>query len=77
MHPSTFPRKVKAFAHAFKSKYDRLDLLVNNAGEYVPENDTTEDGFEVRCSARPRGLHSTSGPGATAAARVPYGPCLG
>ena len=41
-------RKVKDFADAFKSKYDKLDVLVNNAGEYVPENDTTEDGFEVR-----------------------------
>ncbi len=40
---------MKDFADAFKSKYDRLDVLVNNAGEYVPENDTTEDGFEVCC----------------------------
>ena len=40
-------RKVKRFADEFKSKYDRLDVLVNNAGEYVPPDDTTEDGFEV------------------------------
>lgn len=41
-------RKVRRFADEFKKKYDRLDVLVNNASEYVPEDDTTEDGFEVR-----------------------------
>ena len=41
-------RKVKRFADEFKAKYDRLDVLVNNAGEYVPPDDTTEDGFEAR-----------------------------
>ena len=40
-------RKVKTFADQFKEKHDKLDVLVNNAGEYVPPDDTTEDGFEV------------------------------
>jgi len=42
-------KSVKAFATAFKSKFDRLDVLVNNAGSgyFLKENRTTEDGFEA------------------------------
>lgn len=37
---------VRAFAAAFKAKYDRLDVLVNNAGIMMVPYGTTEDGFE-------------------------------
>ena len=38
---------VKAFADAFKAKYDRLDLLLNNAGVVAIPRTLTEDGFEM------------------------------
>ncbi len=45
---------MKSFADQFKAKHDKLDVLVNNAGEYVPPDDITEDGFEVsRWGAQP------------------------
>lgn len=37
---------VRAFATAFKAKYDKLDLLVNNAGIMWPPYTKTVDGFE-------------------------------
>ena len=37
---------VRAFAKAFQEKYDRLDLLVNNAGIMFPPYQKTIDGFE-------------------------------
>jgi NAD(P)-dependent dehydrogenase (short-subunit alcohol dehydrogenase family) len=39
---------VKAFAQTFLEQYDRLDLLINNAGLLVPKYQETEDGFEVQ-----------------------------
>tara|TARA_R100000908_G_scaffold21968_1_gene8752 strand:+ start:49404 stop:50417 length:1014 start_codon:yes stop_codon:yes gene_type:complete len=38
---------VKSFASDFSQKYDRLDILINNAGLMMPEErQETEDGFE-------------------------------
>ena len=37
---------VKAFAAAYKAKYQRLDLLINNAGIMVPPLSKTKEGFE-------------------------------
>ncbi|MAT98591.1 MAG: short-chain dehydrogenase [Anaerolineaceae bacterium] len=37
---------VRAFAAVFKAKYDRLDVLVNNAGIMMVPYGTTKDGFE-------------------------------
>ncbi len=39
---------VRAFADAFKAKYDRLDLLLNNAGVMAIPRALTEDGFEMQ-----------------------------
>ncbi|WP_241191453.1 oxidoreductase [Deinococcus psychrotolerans] len=39
---------VRSFAEAFKAKYDRLDLLINNAGIMVPPQGETEQGFETQ-----------------------------
>ncbi|KAL3809490.1 hypothetical protein ACHAXA_007961 [Cyclostephanos tholiformis] len=37
---------VRSFVAAFKSKFDRLDALVNNAGVMACPHATTKDGFE-------------------------------
>ena len=37
---------IRQFADAFKAKYDRLDVLTNNAGIMMVPYGTTEDGFE-------------------------------
>jgi NAD(P)-dependent dehydrogenase (short-subunit alcohol dehydrogenase family) len=39
---------VREFADAFTEKYDRLDLLVNNAGIMAVPYSNTTDGFEVQ-----------------------------
>ena len=39
---------VRAFADAFKAKYDRLDILLNNAGLMAIPRTLTEDGFEMQ-----------------------------
>lgn len=39
---------VRAFAAAFKAKYDRLDLLLNNAGVMAVPRQETADGFEMQ-----------------------------
>ncbi len=39
---------VRAFADAFKAKYDRLDILLNNAGVMGIPRALTEDGFEMQ-----------------------------
>ncbi len=38
---------VRALAAAFRASYDRLDVLVNNAGAISQERQTTVDGFEL------------------------------
>jgi NAD(P)-dependent dehydrogenase (short-subunit alcohol dehydrogenase family) len=42
---------VRNFAKAFQSKYDRLDVLINNAGVMMPPYTKTEDGFELQFEA--------------------------
>lgn len=39
---------VRAFAEAFKAKYERLDVLLNNAGVMAIPRTETEDGFEMQ-----------------------------
>lgn len=38
---------IRKFADEFRSKYDRLDVLVNNAGAVNMRRSETEDGFET------------------------------
>ncbi|MFK7845456.1 MAG: SDR family oxidoreductase [Rhodothermales bacterium] len=38
---------IRAFASAFKKDFNRLDVLVNNAGVIIPRRKTTVDGFEA------------------------------
>ncbi len=37
---------IRAFARAFKEQFDRLDVLVNNAGVFIPRREITPDGIE-------------------------------
>ncbi len=39
---------VREFAEAFKAKYDRLDVLMNNAGIMAIPRQETKDGFEMQ-----------------------------
>jgi NAD(P)-dependent dehydrogenase (short-subunit alcohol dehydrogenase family) len=39
-------KSIHAFAKTFKSKYDRLDVLINNGGPVGAARGVTEDGFE-------------------------------
>lgn len=41
-------KAVAKFAEAFKENYDRLDLLINNAGVMMPPYSQTADGFELQ-----------------------------
>ncbi|MDJ0754480.1 MAG: oxidoreductase [Ardenticatenaceae bacterium] len=41
-------KSVRAFAAAFKAKYDRLDILLNNAGVMAIPRQETADGFEMQ-----------------------------
>ena len=53
--------QVHDFADAFKEKYDRLDLLINNAGVMVPPYDQTADGFELQFGANHLGHFALTG----------------
>ncbi len=37
---------IRKFAEEFKSKYDRLDVLINNAGAVFSKREVTNEGFE-------------------------------
>ncbi|WP_445670226.1 SDR family oxidoreductase [Paenibacillus sp. PL2-23] len=38
---------IRGFAEAFRNRYDRLDVLVNNAGVVSLKRQSTEDGYEL------------------------------
>jgi NAD(P)-dependent dehydrogenase (short-subunit alcohol dehydrogenase family) len=40
-------RSIREFAHAFRERYDRLDVLVNNAGTSQGERKQTVEGLEL------------------------------
>jgi NAD(P)-dependent dehydrogenase (short-subunit alcohol dehydrogenase family) len=39
---------VCAFATSFQARYDRLDILLCNAGMNLREYETTKDGWEIK-----------------------------
>lgn len=39
---------VKNFTDEYKKKYDKLDILINNAGVMIPPYSKTKDGFELQ-----------------------------
>jgi NAD(P)-dependent dehydrogenase (short-subunit alcohol dehydrogenase family) len=52
---------VRAFADAFKAKYDRLDILLNNAGLMAIPRKLTEDGFETQLGVNHLGHFALTG----------------
>ena len=52
---------VSAFATAFASKHERLDLLINNAGVMVPPLGRTRQGFELQFGTNHLGHFALAG----------------
>jgi NAD(P)-dependent dehydrogenase (short-subunit alcohol dehydrogenase family) len=52
---------VRDFAAQFENSYDRLDLLINNAGVMIPPYTQTEDGFELQFGANHLGHFALTG----------------
>src|SRR3954466_6265646 len=38
---------IRNFSTAFREKYDKVDVLINNAGTILGERQVNEDGFEM------------------------------
>ena len=54
-------QSIREFAHVFKEKYDRLDLLINNAGVMVPPYSKTREGFELQFGTNHLGHFALTG----------------
>ena len=54
-------KSVEAFSDAFKTKYNRLDLLINNAGVMMPPYSKTADGFELQFGTNHLGHFTLTG----------------
>ncbi|MEO0561764.1 MAG: oxidoreductase [Chloroflexota bacterium] len=52
---------ITAFAEAFNSKFDRLDVLMNNAGVMATPQKRTEDGFELQFGTNHLGHFALTG----------------
>ncbi len=52
---------VRAFTEAFTSRFDSLDLLVNNAGVMTPPYAKTKDGFELQFGSNHLGHFALTG----------------
>ena len=52
---------VREFVHAFKEKYDRLDILLNNAGLMAIPYQETVDGFEMQLGVNHLGHFALTG----------------
>ncbi|MEZ4517151.1 MAG: oxidoreductase [Chloroflexota bacterium] len=52
---------VRAFAEAFTAKYDRLDILLNNAGVMAPPRGETTDGYEMQFGTNHLGHFALTG----------------
>lgn len=54
-------KSVEAFATAFNANYERLDILMNNAGIMIPPYGKTADGFELQFGTNHLGHFALTG----------------
>jgi NAD(P)-dependent dehydrogenase (short-subunit alcohol dehydrogenase family) len=54
-------QSIKNFTEEFRNKYDRLDLLINNAGVMIPPYSKTKDGFELQFGTNHLGHFALTG----------------
>ncbi|WP_425322611.1 oxidoreductase [Actinoplanes ianthinogenes] len=54
-------RSVRRAAGEFRSRFERLDLLINNAGVMIPPYGRTEDGFELQLGVNHLGHFALTG----------------
>ncbi len=52
---------VRSFAESFGARFERLDLLINNAGVMMPPKSTTADGFELQFGTNHLGHFALTG----------------
>ena len=52
---------IRTFAVAFRAKYDRLDILLNNAGVMAIPHQKTADGFEMQLGVNHLGHFALTG----------------
>ncbi|MEQ1311997.1 oxidoreductase [Acinetobacter sp. XH1639] len=52
---------IKAFVQVFKEKYQKLDILLNNAGLMAPPLSRTKDGFEIQFGTNHLGHFTLTG----------------
>lgn len=53
--------KINEFSQKYKERYDRLDLLINNAGLMFTPNEKTQDGFELQLGVNHLGHFALTG----------------
>ncbi len=54
-------QSVQQFVSGFRKKFDRLDLLINNAGVMMPPYSKTRDGFELQMGTNHLGHFALTG----------------
>ena len=54
------PALIRTMTEAFKARYDRLDVLVNNAGVYLTQRQETADGLEMTFAVNHLGYFMTT-----------------
>jgi protochlorophyllide reductase len=54
-------QSIRTFAKSFSSKYDKLDVLINNAASTLPPRSVTEDGFEMQFGVNHLGHFAMTG----------------
>jgi len=52
---------IRAFAEAYRAEYEKLDVLINNAGVMMPPHRRTRDGFELQFGCNHLGHYALTG----------------